>query len=396
MTNMNRTARFFLALVIVSNPAKADHIFKHKIGTHTSPTKQTDTAIQQHKEKIHQAYNKYKEKAAQVWGSEAVLPDAKTDVTYRDGMKQRSIVDYEKGSVQVELALKPRHAEDHESVTHQLATAVEKTLLQGPDNRSIIEVAENPTPPESNESPVLDGLVAKPGGNPLTTDEIRTFKIENTRTVNKRALLGKDGEKRVIISTKFNMVPDHIKVRAKKFSKSVDHYAHRHNIPAPLVYAIMETESYFNPRAKSSIPAFGLMQLVPATGARDAYKFLFQKDIVVKESYLYKPEKNIELGVAYLHLLYFRYFIDINDPVARQWATVAAYNTGAQNVIKSFLAENAEREKSEHWIWKNQAIKKINSMRPEQVFNHLRNNLPTEETRNYVTKVRERIGKYTI
>jgi membrane-bound lytic murein transglycosylase C len=156
----------------------------------------------------------------------------------------------------------------------------------------------------------------------------------------------------------------------------------------------METESYFNPTAKSPVPAFGLMQLVPATGARDAYKYLYSKDVVVKDTYLYNAENNIELGVAYLHILYYRYLKRIKDPTARQWATIAAYNTGVHNVVKSFSGEYTKAKYASRWSWKRQAINKINKMKPEQVYQHLRHYLPYEETRTYIKKVRDSMPKY--
>jgi membrane-bound lytic murein transglycosylase C len=115
---------------------------------------------------------------------------------------------------------------------------------------------------------------------------------------------------------------------------------------------------------------------------------------VVKDTYLYNAENNIELGVAYLHILYYRYLKRIKDPAARQWATIAAYNTGVQNVVKSFSGEYTKSKYASRWSWKRHAINKINKMKPEQVYEHLRNYLPYEETRDYIKKVRENIPKY--
>jgi membrane-bound lytic murein transglycosylase C len=258
----------------------------------------------------------------------------------------------------------------------------------------MIDIAKSPDAPKSAKPPVLEGLVAKDDGTPLKRSEIKDFKKQKARAMLKRPVVGKDGKKRIIISTQFEMVPNHIRKRAERFSDAVNENALRHHIPTHLIYAIMETESYFNPTAKSPVPAFGLMQLVPATGARDAYKFLFSKDIVVKDTYLYDAENNIELGVAYLHILYYRYLKRIKDPAARQWATIAAYNTGVHNVVKSFSGEYSKGKYASRWSWKRQAINKINAMKPEQVYQHLRKFLPYKETRAYIKKVRKSMPKY--
>jgi len=391
----NRTLLILLAFSLWVGPISADHTAEHRNHEHkptVSKHKKTYHEILQHNKAILKAYKEFEEKSAQVWGSEAVVPSAKTSVTYRDNMKQRSVVDFEQGKVKVELAL--TEVKDSGAVERQLANAVEDTLLQGPDERSMLEIAKNPDAPKSNKPSVLDGLVAKDDGTPLTRAELNQFKKQKAQAMLKRPIVGKDGKKRIIISTEFNLVPDHIRKRAERFSDAVNENALAHHIPTHLIYAIMETESYFNPTAKSPVPAFGLMQLVPGTGARDAYKFLFSKDIVVKDTYLYDAENNIELGVAYLHILYYRYLKRIKDPAARQWATIAAYNTGVQNVVKSFSGEYTKAKYASRWSWKRQAINKINAMKAEQVYQHLRKHLPYAETRAYIKKVRDSMPKY--
>jgi membrane-bound lytic murein transglycosylase C len=54
---------------------------------------------------------------------------------------------------------------------------------------------------------------------------------------------------------------------------------------------------------------------------------------------------------------------------------IAAYNTGARNVTRTFAAE------------KRQALDNINALEPPALFEQLRTKLPFEETRQYVMRV---------
>ena len=53
----------------------------------------------------------------------------------------------------------------------------------------------------------------------------------------------------------------------------------------PVVFAVIHTESYYNPKARSGAPAYGLMQLVPTSGGRAAYRYVYKKDQVLPPSY---------------------------------------------------------------------------------------------------------------
>lgn len=387
-----------LLSVFVFGPGSllADHIKFHKTEKTppTSAKNKTDRDIIRYNKKLLSAYNKYQKKAAKIWGAESLKPDPNKDVTYRDDFRQRSEVDYEQGVVSVELAIASDRDNSPKEIGDKLTMAVMQTLLQGPDERSIISIAEDPTPPKSDKPPVLEGLVTMPDGSPVTAQNAEAFTRSQAHLSSMRAIVGTDGHQRIIIGTRFNLLPDHIRIRAKQFSKAIEHYAKVHRLPASLIYAIIETESMFNPYAKSPVPAFGLMQLVPGGGARDAFRFLYDKDHVVRERYLYDPDNNIELGVAYLHILYFRYFRHIKDPVARTWASVAAYNTGAQNVLKAFSGDYNKANYVTHRSWKKHALSQINNMKPEHVYDHLHQYLPYEETRNYIKKIRDRMSKY--
>jgi hypothetical protein len=87
-----------------------------------------------------------------------------------------------------------------------------------------------------------------------------------------------------------------------------------HGVPVSLVKAIIQTESAYQPRARSPKGAMGLMQLMPKTArqydARNAYD----------------PRANIEAGVTYLRTLLDQFEL----PLA-----IAAYNAG-EGAVRRF------------------------------------------------------------
>jgi len=67
------------------------------------------------------------------------------------------------------------------------------------------------------------------------------------------------------------------------------------------------------------------------------------------------------------------------------FCAIAAYNTGAGNVARAFTSTRSV----------NQAAPVINDMSPDEVYARLRQDLPYEETRNYIKKVTERMPQYS-
>jgi len=173
--------------------------------------------------------------------------------------------------------------------------------------------------------------------------------------------------------------------RARPFVESINRENSEFELSAELLLAIMETESAFNPMAKSPIPAFGLMQIVPSSAGQDATAKLFGKPKLLAPSYLYNAENNIRVGAAYFNILYYRYFKDIEDPRSRLYCAIAAYNTGPGNVSKA-LTGNSMALKP--------ATRIANTMTPDEVYEHLLDNLPYEETVNYLRKVNARLVGY--
>lgn len=174
--------------------------------------------------------------------------------------------------------------------------------------------------------------------------------------------------------------------KAKPFIGQVKSQSARWKLSPSLILAIMHTESYFNPKAQSHIPAYGLMQIVPRSAGIDANRFLNQRDAPMKQADLFLPNYNITAGVAYMHILNSRYLRKITNPKSRLYCMIAAYNTGSGNVAKTF-----NKDKSRNI---NRAAIIINKLTPEEVYEHLVSNLPYDETKHYVQRVVKRQNIY--
>ena len=194
---------------------------------------------------------------------------------------------------------------------------------------------------------------------------------------------GEDNQERKVIKIEMALVSDNLSKSASLYKVYVEQYSRKFNIEEPLIFAVIEQESCFNPKAKSWVPAYGLMQLVPSSGGYDAYRYVYKEDWIPTQSYLYIPHQNIELGTAYLRVL-MNQFSKITDPDCRRLCVIASYNTGAGNVSRAFTGNTNLRN----------AIPLINQYSYHQLYEHPTNRLSTEEARKYVSGVSKRREKY--
>lgn len=196
------------------------------------------------------------------------------------------------------------------------------------------------------------------------------------------SLIESEGKKKLRLTIPF--INDFQKQLVKEHLSEIRTLAKQYDVPASVVLAIIETESSFNPRAVSPIPAFGLMQLVPKTAGVDAHLMVYGEKKVVSPEFLFDEQNNLLLGSAYFHILTKRYLRKIEDPLSRFYCAVASYNTGVGNLAKTFVGKKNI----------NLAVREINTMTSDQVYEYLLSHLPAQETRNYLKKVVTRKTKY--
>ncbi len=93
----------------------------------------------------------------------------------------------------------------------------------------------------------------------------------------------------VIICTLTKIAFKHI-LTIDDYKKMAQETAHRHQIDVSLLFAIVQQESGWNPKAISHAGAIGLMQIMPSTG--HWFCGLTKKQ-------LFDPQNNLECGTSY-------------------------------------------------------------------------------------------------
>lgn len=328
---------------------------------------------------------KLRKEVEDFWGKEDFKMSTKKDwVEYSEDKKTRTDVDFENGTAKVEILIKPEQANNEEYIKNKLKLSVEKLVTTKGKTKDYTTKTEKPK--NLSETPVLKNQLKTKEGEIVKPDNAKKYaeNITNTHTITKESVSGQDGKKRVKVYIKLKLAPDHLRVRAEKFENDISEKAARFNLPIELVYAIIHTESYFNPKARSHVPAFGLMQIVPKYAGRDAYNFIYHQDKMLPANYLYKAENNIELGTAYFKILLTRNLRKVTDDDKRILCAIAAYNTGAGNLSRAFTGNTN--------IYK--SIPMINKLSYTELFEHLEKNLPYDETKNYIVKVTKRMKMY--
>ena len=137
-----------------------------------------------------------------------------------------------------------------------------------------------------------------------------------------------------------------------KYSASVEAVAEEYHFPPSLIYAVIYTESKFNPNALSSANAKGLMQITDETYQWACLRI--GKEVSDSDS-LFDPETNITYGGLILSLLVDRF----------------------ENIETALAAYNAGQGKVTEWL-KNPSYSKDG-----KTLTHI----PYEETENYVRRV---------
>ncbi|WP_404342891.1 murein transglycosylase domain-containing protein [Pseudoalteromonas mariniglutinosa] len=305
------------------------------------------------------------------WGKEnSQQPSRKKYVKYSNDYQARAIIDFENNRVEVETIAQ-------EEPKTLLVKAITTTLLTSSDpNKTDIFSSKTP---ELGDEPFLYKQVLDHDGVAI---RYRWRANRFSEYLVKNQLTKKNSYGHVIHSVSFPLVDNNEHLRKEKFSQYVLTAAKKYRVSAALIYAVIETESSFNPYAVSSANAYGLMQVIPATAGKDVYQRVKKRAGQPSKAMLFKPQYNIDIGSAYLSILRDDYLSKITKAQSKHFAIISSYNGGAGNVLRIF---NQNRDI---------AFRQINSLSASTFYEILITKHPKQESRRYLQKVTAAEKKY--
>ncbi len=138
------------------------------------------------------------------------------------------------------------------------------------------------------------------------------------------------------------------------YKNQVHRYAEQYGLDPALVFAVIKTESNFDPQAQSHRDAYGLMQITESTLEWAMLREGKGASYSIED--LYDPEINIRYGCLILSIF--------TEEFQDQDTVLAAYNAGRGNVLKwlkdSRFSEDGIHIKNTPYQETNDYIKKVN------------------------------------
>ncbi len=355
---------------------------KKQFGIYKKSQEQEFDAYQKAQNK---AYKAYKKELGAFWEEPKLSTNTKW-ISYTKDNKTKTNVDFKNQTITLQtIASSEQEAEKNLQLALAKAVTVDTKSVQETDPLEIkISKIKKPfgvKDAKVKAEPILSTIVfeKKPTKNDINSYVNSFVKPKNITSVDSTKV-----KHARIYSLNVKLPKDTMIKRSKIYYKQIKKHADKQRIPMALIFAIMQTESSFNPRARSHIPAYGLMQIVPRTAGIDTYKYLYKKKKLVSGSYLYNSTNNIRMGSAYLHILFYKYLKDITNLDTRLYCTIAAYNTGAGNIAWAFT-KNHNMQKAAPYI---------NTKSPKEVYNKLLRDLRYDEPKHYLKRVTKRMGAY--
>ncbi len=340
-------------------------------------------SFETYKKAQEKAFSDYQKELGVFW-ERPKLSNKKEWITYTNDKKTRTDVNFETEKITIETiadskqeAQKNIHLALAKAVTLDTKSAYESDPLQQRLNK--IKKPSEVVDAKPDAKPILKNIVfeTKP-----TKKDITQYVVTNTQNI--QAKTSRKQKEKKIYFVDIQLPKNTTYKRSQDYYQEVLKNSQKQDISLHLIFAIIHSESSYNPMARSHIPAYGLMQIVPRTAGIDAYQYLYNKKRLLSSSYLYNSKNNIEIGSAYLHILYYKYLKTIQNPQSKLYCTIAAYNTGAGNVARAFVGTNDVHA----------AARIINRLTPDEVYRRLLKDLKYDEPKVYLKRVTERKKVY--
>jgi len=322
-----------------------------------------------YKEAFLEAQEEYLNKIKTFWPQKELSTKNKW-VQYSKNYQEKKVVDFEKQAIHLNV-IASSSKEARQKLLQSLGDLLKEDVKSAYKNDQL----------EQNISKKLKKKITIHSKEKLIADVLNKSTVKKYKKyIQVRPLIKTLHNNKTIYSLNLKLPSKAIINKALVHKDTISNDARKMSLPKELVYAIIHSESAFNPMARSHIPAYGLMQIVPKSAGIDSYNFLYGKKKLLSSSYLYDSKNNIKIGTAYLHILFYKYLKDIKNEEARLYCVIAAYNTGSGNVARAFYKTSNIKK----------AVQIINKMQAKDVYKQLMKKLPYKETIKYLYKVNQK------
>lgn len=359
-------------LVKVVTSHKPDQAFKKYVEDKSQQYRKSPEVLINDVAQLEITLQKLSQIVESLWGKDnGQVASKKKYVKYTNRYQSKAQVDFELGVITVETIAQKQPL-------HYLKQAIVTALL----------TSENPAYTDifSDESPTITGTPYLLGQVLDHDEKPIAYQWRANRFAEyllKTQLQKHQIKNKWVHYVEISMVKKHHQLRKNKYASFVLSAAKRYQIKPELIYAVIETESSFNPFAVSPSNAYGLMQIIPKTAGKDVYQRVLKRPGMPSKQLLFTAKENIEIGTAYLHILQQQYLKKIKHPQSRHFSMISAYNGGAGNVFKTFSSNRTH------------APVVINRLSPAQVYTTLTQQHPRAESRNYLSKVNAAEKRYS-
>jgi len=298
-----------------------------------------------------------------LWGEEGVTSTKKNWIDYNENFSVRSNIEFKNGTMEIDALVPSNVSNPYERAKQKISDKmVTSFMAKGIEQQGILT--------NQLKTSKCFYVTNKNLKNYIQSDLFP--KIDKVPT----SIIGTDGNTRLRFGARTSLVPGHLRIRAEKYRNTVQANANRFSLEPQLIMAVIHTESYFNPFARSHAGAYGLMQVIPRYAGREAYQFIYKQDRIITPPYLYQSVNNINLGSAYLYLLYNKHFADIQGRDKRLYLTICGYNWGPTAIRQKIIQRH-----------------QVSFMSSDKLYRLLRHRTP-KETSDYLKRVTERSNTY--
>jgi len=302
----------------------------------------------------------YKSNISKYW-EDVLITSNHIFVQYSNNFKQRSIINYKKSTITIEVISKDSKLAQID-IVKRYKDLFKLTNKQSFRNELILR----------NTYRNINIIYDTPINNDLLIGEFIDVKYKES-LIQKASL--EEYKENIYkqykyFSSTYKLPKDFKDKNENKYINIIKKYAKLSKIPYKIYYSMIKIKTSFNPYAITDDARFSLMLVDSKIKGLKAYYKLYKDYRILDASYLYNIDNNLLIASTYFSILYYDEFKNIKNTKSRLYLCIISYEIG----IKKTLA-----------LFKN--IEDINALNSSMVYKRILKKTKNRKLRIYFSKV---------